>query len=116
MQKAAGADATVTLCHSRTKDLAKYTRQADIIVAAMGSARFVKADMVREGVVVIDVGTNRIADATKKSGHRLVGDVDFDAVSEKAEAITPVPGGVGPMTRIMLLKNTLEAAKRASAK
>lgn len=115
MQKAAGADATVTLCHSRTRDLAKYTQQADIIVAAMGSARFVKADMVREGVVVIDVGTNRIADPTKKSGHRLVGDVDYDAVAQKAEAITPVPGGVGPMTRIMLLKNTVEAAKRAAS-
>jgi len=114
MQKAPGADATVTLCHSRTKDLAKYTRQADILVAAMGSAHFVKADMVREGVVVIDVGTNRVVDATKKSGHRLVGDVDFDAVSKKAAAITPVPGGVGPMTRVMLLKNTVEAAKRSS--
>lgn len=114
MQKAAGADATVTLCHSRTRELEKFTRQADILVAAMGSAHFVKADMVREGVVVIDVGTNRIADPSKKSGHRLVGDVDFDAVSQKAEAITPVPGGVGPMTRVMLMKNTVEAAKRAA--
>ena len=111
MQKAPGADATVTLCHSRTKDLAKYTKQADIIVAAMGSARFVKANMVRKGVVIIDVGTNRIEDATKKSGHRLVGDVDFDAVAQKAEAITPVPGGVGPMTIAMLLVNTATAAR-----
>lgn len=115
MQKAAGANATVTICHSRTKNLAKYTREADILVAAMGAARFVKASMVKKGVVVIDVGTNRIEDKTKKSGFRLVGDVDFDAVSKKAKAITPVPGGVGPMTRVMLMKNTVEAAKRAAA-
>ncbi len=114
MQKAAGADATVTLCHSRTKDLSKFTKQADILVAAMGSAGFVKASMVSKGVVVIDVGMNRIEDSTKKSGYRLVGDVDFDAVSKKAAAITPVPGGVGPMTRVMLLKNTIEAAKRSA--
>jgi methylenetetrahydrofolate dehydrogenase (NADP+)/methenyltetrahydrofolate cyclohydrolase len=115
MQKAAGANATVTICHSRTKNLAKHTREADILIAAMGAARFVKASMVRKGVVVIDVGTNRVADKTKKSGFRLVGDVDFDAVSKKAKAITPVPGGVGPMTRVMLMKNTVEAAKQAAA-
>jgi methylenetetrahydrofolate dehydrogenase (NADP+)/methenyltetrahydrofolate cyclohydrolase len=115
MQKAPHADATVTICHSRTRNLEKFTREADILIAAMGVPRFVKADMVREGVVVIDVGTNRVPDATKKSGHRLVGDVDYDAVFPKAEAITPVPGGVGPMTRVMLMKNTVEAAKRAAA-
>ncbi len=114
MQKAPGANATVTVCHSRTRNLAKYTREADILISAMGVAKFVKASMVRKGVVVIDVGTNRVEDATKKSGYRLVGDVDFDAVSKKAKAITPVPGGVGPMTRVMLLKNTVEAAKRAA--
>lgn len=116
MQKAAGANATVTVCHSRTRNIEKITREADILIAAMGSARFVKADMVRDGVVVIDVGTNRVEDATKKSGFRLVGDVDFDEVSKKAAAITPVPGGVGPMTRVMLMKNTVEAAKGADAK
>ncbi len=116
MQKAAGANATVTVCHSRTKNIAKYTREADILIAAMGSARFVKASMVKKGVIVIDVGTNRVEDATKKSGFRLVGDVDYDAVSKKAKAITPVPGGVGPMTRVMLMKNTVEAAKRTDSK
>jgi methylenetetrahydrofolate dehydrogenase (NADP+)/methenyltetrahydrofolate cyclohydrolase len=115
MQKAPGADATVTVCHSRTRNLAKITREADILISAMGVPRFVKASMVRKGVVVIDVGTNRVVDASKKSGFRLVGDVDFDAVSKKAKAITPVPGGVGPMTRVMLLKNTVEAAKRAAS-
>jgi methylenetetrahydrofolate dehydrogenase (NADP+)/methenyltetrahydrofolate cyclohydrolase len=111
VQKAAGADATVTVCHSRTKDLPALSRQADILIAAMGVPRFVKADMVRDGVVVIDVGVNRIEDATTKSGTRLVGDVDFDGVKEKAKAITPVPGGVGPMTITMLMKNTVQAAK-----
>lgn len=116
MQKAAGANATVTLCHSRTRNLAKITRQADILIAAIGVPRFVKSGMVREGVVVIDVGTNRIDDATRKSGYRLVGDVDFKNVFKKARAITPSPGGVGPMTRVMLMKNTVEAAKRLTAK
>jgi methylenetetrahydrofolate dehydrogenase (NADP+)/methenyltetrahydrofolate cyclohydrolase len=111
IQKAKGADATVTVCHSRTKNIAEITRQADILIAAIGQPKFVKADMVKDGVVVIDVGVNRIADATKKSGTRLVGDVDFDEVSMKAKAITPVPGGVGPMTITMLMKNTVQAAK-----
>jgi methylenetetrahydrofolate dehydrogenase (NADP+)/methenyltetrahydrofolate cyclohydrolase len=111
IQKAKGADATVTVCHSRTKNLADITRQADILIAAIGSPQFVKADMVKEGVVVIDVGVNRIADPLAKSGTRLVGDVDFEAVKEKAKAITPVPGGVGPMTITMLMQNTVHAAK-----
>jgi methylenetetrahydrofolate dehydrogenase (NADP+)/methenyltetrahydrofolate cyclohydrolase len=111
IQKAKGADATVTICHSRTKNLAEITRQADILIAAIGSPQFVKADMVRDGVVVIDVGVNRISDPSAKGGCRLVGDVDFEAVKEKAKAITPVPGGVGPMTITMLMKNTLKAAK-----
>ena len=110
-QKREGANATVTVCHTGTLDLGKHTRQADILVTAMGRAGTITADMVREGVVVIDVGTNSIPDATKKSGQRLVGDVDFAAVSEKASAITPVPGGVGPMTRAMLLVNTVIAAE-----
>jgi methylenetetrahydrofolate dehydrogenase (NADP+)/methenyltetrahydrofolate cyclohydrolase len=111
VQKQQGANATVTLCHTATRDMASFTRQADILVAAMGSPRSITADMVREGVVVIDVGTNPAADPSKKSGQRLVGDVDYDAVSEKAAAITPVPGGVGPMTRAMLLVNTVIAAE-----
>ncbi len=111
LQKAAGADATVTICHSRTQDLPKFSRQADILIAAMGVPNFVKADMVREGVVVIDVGVNRINDPNAKGGCRLVGDVDFESVKEKAKAITPVPGGVGPMTITMLMKNTVKAAK-----
>ncbi|MBI4299806.1 MAG: bifunctional 5,10-methylene-tetrahydrofolate dehydrogenase/5,10-methylene-tetrahydrofolate cyclohydrolase [Chloroflexi bacterium] len=110
VQKAKGANATVTICHTRTRDIGQYTRQADILVAAMGVPRAITGDMVREGTVVIDVGVNRIEDATRKSGFRLVGDVDFEAVSQKAEAITPVPGGVGPMTIAMLLMNTLRAA------
>ena len=111
IQKAKGADATVTICHSRTKNLADMTRQADILIAAIGSPQFVKADMVKEGVVVIDVGVNRINDPAAKGGARLVGDVDFEAVKEKAKAITPVPGGVGPMTITMLMQNTVHAAK-----
>jgi len=111
MQKQPGANATVTVCHTRTRDLPDVTRQADILVAAMGQARIITADMVREGAVVIDVGNNWLPDATRKSGRRLVGDVDFDAVKEKAAAITPVPGGVGPMTVTMLLCNTVLAAK-----
>lgn len=111
MQRQSGANATVTICHTRTRDLAGLTRQADILVAAIGRPNFITADMVKDGVVVIDVGINRVNDATRKRGYRLVGDVDFAAVSEKAEAITPVPGGVGPMTIAMLLVNTLTAAR-----
>ena len=110
LQKQPGANATITICHTGTQDLARYTRQADILVAATGVARSIGADMVREGAVVIDVGINRVEDASTKSGFRLVGDVDYAAVAEKAAAITPVPGGVGPMTRAMLLVNTLRAA------
>ena len=116
MQKAAGANATVTICHSRTADLGSITRQADILVAAMGQPGIITADMVKDGAVVIDVGTNRIDAPERKCGYRLVGDVDFEAVSEKASAITPVPGGVGPMTIAMLLQNTLLAAQQAAAK
>lgn len=108
------ANATVTVCHSHTKDLCAITREADILVAAIGKARLIKEDMVKEGSIVIDVGINRIEDKTKKSGHRLVGDVDFDAVKDKVEAITPVPGGVGPMTVAMLLSNTVKAYKMQS--
>lgn len=111
VQKRPGANATVTLCHTGTRDLARHTRQADILVAATGNARGITADMVSEGAVVIDVGINRVADAVTKSGFRLVGDVDYGPVAEKAGAITPVPGGVGPMTRAMLLVNTLRAAR-----
>jgi 5,10-methylene-tetrahydrofolate dehydrogenase/methenyl tetrahydrofolate cyclohydrolase len=107
-------DATITICHSKTPNLRSVTREADILIAAIGQARFVSGDMVKPGVVVIDVGINRVADNTRQSGYRLVGDVDFEEVSEVASAITPVPGGVGPMTIAMLLKNTLIAAKRAS--
>jgi methylenetetrahydrofolate dehydrogenase (NADP+)/methenyltetrahydrofolate cyclohydrolase len=103
----------VTLCHSRTPDLARFTRQADILVAAVGKPGAITADMVRDGAVVIDVGVNRIPDAGAKRGYRLVGDVDFDGVSEKASAITPVPGGVGLMTVAMLMKNTTKAAAGA---
>ncbi len=112
VQKKAGANATVTICHSRTKNLAEITRQADILIAAIGQPAMVTADMVSDGVVVIDVGVNRVEDPSAKRGFRLVGDVDFDAVKEKASAITPVPGGVGPMTITMLLKNTIESARR----
>jgi 5,10-methylene-tetrahydrofolate dehydrogenase/methenyl tetrahydrofolate cyclohydrolase len=107
-------NATITICHSRTRDLPGITRQADILVAAIGKPRFVQADWVKPGATVIDVGINEIPDATKKSGKRLVGDVDFDAVKEVAGAITPVPGGVGPMTIAMLMQNTLTAAQRAA--
>jgi methylenetetrahydrofolate dehydrogenase (NADP+)/methenyltetrahydrofolate cyclohydrolase len=111
MQRQEGANATVTVCHTRTKNLAELTRQADILVAAMGQPGAITADMVREGVVVIDVGINRVDDPSRRRGYRLEGDVDFAAVSQKAEAITPVPGGVGPMTIAMLLVNTLKAAR-----
>lgn len=110
MQKAPGGNATVTVCHTGTLDLAGFTREADILIAAIGRPHAITADMVREGAVVIDVGVNRIEDKTRKSGGRLVGDVDFDAVAKKAHAISPVPGGVGPMTRAMLLYNTVLAA------
>jgi methylenetetrahydrofolate dehydrogenase (NADP+)/methenyltetrahydrofolate cyclohydrolase len=106
MQKATGANATVTVCHSRSRDLPAITRTADIVVVAIGQARFLKADMVRPGAVIVDVGTNRMPDG------KLVGDVDFDAVRQVASAISPVPGGVGPMTITMLLQNTLLAAQR----
>ena len=111
-----GADATVTVVHSRTKDLASITRQADILIVAIGKARFITADMVKDGAVVIDVGTNRIEDPTHPKGSRLVGDVDFDEVSKKASAITPVPGGVGPMTICMLMANTVKAAENAASR
>ena len=111
MQRQEGANATVTVCHTRTQNLAFHTRQADILVAATGQPRMITADMVKDGAVVIDVGINQIEDSSRRRGYRLVGDVDFDAVSEKAEAITPVPGGVGPMTIAMLLVNTLTAAR-----
>ena len=111
MQKKNGANATVTVCHSRTPDLGAMTRQADIIIAAIGRPRIITADMVSEGAVVIDVGINRVEDASKKSGYRLVGDVDYEAVSQKASKITPVPGGVGPMTIAMLMYNTLKSFK-----
>ena len=112
MQKKNGANATVTVCHTGTKDIASFTKQADIVVAAMGSPKTITADMVRDGAVVIDVGVNRVEDRTREKGYRLVGDVDFEAVKEKAAAITPVPGGVGPMTVTMLLMNTIEAAEK----
>jgi methylenetetrahydrofolate dehydrogenase (NADP+)/methenyltetrahydrofolate cyclohydrolase len=109
LQKKEFANSVVTVCHSAAPDVAYYTKQADILIAAIGSAKFVKANMVKEGVVVIDVGINRIEDKSKPSGSALVGDVDFHEVSKKASYITPVPGGVGPMTIAMLLKNTFQA-------
>ena len=116
IQKNPSGNATVTVCHTRTKELANETRQADILIAAAGRPNTITADMVKEGVVVIDVGVNRVDDATKKRGYRLVGDVDFEGVKEKASLITPVPGGVGPMTITMLLYNTVASAKRAAGK
>ena len=112
LQKKKGANATVTVVHTGTVHLPSFTRQADILVAAMGKPLCITADMVKEGAVVIDVGVNRVPDATREKGYRLAGDVDFEAVSRKAAAITPVPGGVGPMTVTMLLQNTIEAAER----
>ncbi len=114
MQKAKGANATVTVCHTGTRDLPAIARTADILVAAMGQPQFVTASMVKPGAVVIDVGINRIPDATKKSGVRTVGDVKFDEVREVARAISPVPGGMGPMTIAMLLSNTVRAAEMAT--
>ena len=113
MQKANPGDATVTVCHSHSRDLKKECQEADIIIAAIGKPNFVTADMVKEGAVVIDVGTTRVPDATKKSGFRLNGDVQFDEVAPKCSFITPVPGGVGPMTIVSLMKNTLLAGKKA---
>ena len=112
MQKRAGANATVTVCHTGTRDLGAVTRGAEILVAAAGQAEMITADMVRPGAVVIDVGVNRVDDATRKRGYRLVGDVAFDEVKEVAEAITPVPGGVGPMTVTMLLTSVARAARQ----
>lgn len=114
MQKGQGANATVTVCHSRTANLAEIVRSGDIVVAAIGSPRFITKDMIKEGAVVIDVGTNRVEDAPAKKGYRLVGDVDFENVKEVAAAITPVPGGVGPMTIVMLMKNAIAAAYKAN--
>ena len=111
MLKGYPGDATVTVCHSHTKNLAEITRQADIIIAALGSPEFIKEDMVKEGAVIIDVGTTRVPSTETKSGYRLCGDVDFKNVAPKCSYITPVPGGVGPMTIISLLRNTLQAAR-----
>ena len=115
VQSGAGADATVTVCHSRTRDLAAHTRRADILIVAAGRPRMITAEMVKPGAVVVDVGMNRIADASTKSGTKLVGDVDFDGVRRVASLLSPVPGGVGPMTIAMLLRNTARAARRTLA-
>jgi len=111
LQKAQDANATVTVCHSRSGDLSYYTKQADILIAAIGRAEMIKKDMVKEGAVVIDVGVNRVDDSSSEKGYKLVGDVDFEEVKEIASAITPVPGGVGPMTITMLMHNTIKAAR-----
>lgn len=115
LQKAKGANAIVTVAHTAAADLSVYTRLADILIVAAGRARTVTADMVKEGAVVIDVGINQVPDSSAAKGYRLVGDVDFESVSAKASAITPVPGGVGPMTIAMLMKNTLLSAQRSIA-
>ena len=115
-QKDKHANATVTLCHSRSRDVAEHCRRADIIVAAMGVAEFVKADMVKPGATVIDVGVNRVDDPAAEKGYRLVGDVDFPAVKPVAGKITPNPGGVGPMTIAMLMRNTVRAAEQQTGK
>ena len=114
MQRTKSGNATVTLCHTKTRDLAQHTRSADILISAIGQPGLVTADMVKEGAVVIDVGTSRVEDATRKRGYRIAGDVDFEGVKERASYITPVPGGVGPMTITMLMYNTVEAAKRSA--
>jgi methylenetetrahydrofolate dehydrogenase (NADP+)/methenyltetrahydrofolate cyclohydrolase len=114
IQQGPGGDATVTVCHSRTRDLPAVTRSADILIAAIGKAEFVTADMVRPGAVVIDVGINRLDDPSRPKGYRLVGDVAYEPVARIASAITPVPGGVGPMTIAMLLQNTLQAMQQAA--
>jgi methylenetetrahydrofolate dehydrogenase (NADP+) / methenyltetrahydrofolate cyclohydrolase len=111
-QKSDAGNATVTICHTRTKDVGRFTKEADIVIAAAGRPHTVRADMIREGAVVIDVGVNRVEDPAAAKGYRLVGDVDFDDVKAKASAITPVPGGVGPMTITMLLYNTVASARR----
>jgi methylenetetrahydrofolate dehydrogenase (NADP+)/methenyltetrahydrofolate cyclohydrolase len=116
MQKSEYANATVTVVHSRSGDLEKITRSADIVIAAIGQPKFVKAEHVRDGAVVIDVGINRVEDAASERGYRLVGDVAFDEVSKKASVITPVPGGVGPMTIAMLMSNTVKAARQSLRK
>jgi methylenetetrahydrofolate dehydrogenase (NADP+)/methenyltetrahydrofolate cyclohydrolase len=116
IQKNKTGNATVTVCHTRTKGLAEHVRRADIVIAAAGAPNTITADMVKQGAVVIDVGVNRVEDATRKNGYRLVGDVDFEAVKEKASLITPVPGGVGPMTITMLLFNTVESAIKSVKK
>ncbi len=113
MQQGAGADCTVTVCHSRTKDLRFHTRRADIVIAALGKPEMITGDMIRPGAVVIDVGISRVDDATRARGYRLAGDVHFESASKVASLITPVPGGVGPMTIAMLLKNTVRAARQA---
>jgi methylenetetrahydrofolate dehydrogenase (NADP+)/methenyltetrahydrofolate cyclohydrolase len=110
MQDSPAGNATVTVCHSRTKDLPAHVRRADIVIAAIGKAKFITAEMVKPGAVVIDVGINRVEDASSKNGYRIVGDVDYEAVSQVASHITPVPGGVGPMTIALLLRNTVRAA------
>lgn len=115
VRKAVSGNATVTVCHSRTQDLPSITHQADVLIAAIGRPNFVTGDMVKDGVAVIDVGINRVTDESRKSGYRLVGDVDFEAVSKKASHITPVPGGVGPMTVAMLMHNTLRAFKASQS-
>jgi methylenetetrahydrofolate dehydrogenase (NADP+)/methenyltetrahydrofolate cyclohydrolase len=112
IQKSPTGNATVTICHTKTRNLAEHTRRADILIAAAGRPNTITADMVKAGAVVIDVGTNRVEDSSAKKGYRIVGDVDFETVKEKASLITPVPGGVGLMTRAMLLYNTVESAKR----
>jgi methylenetetrahydrofolate dehydrogenase (NADP+)/methenyltetrahydrofolate cyclohydrolase len=112
LHKGAGADATVTVCHSRTRDIGAVTRQADILIVAMGKAEFVRGDMVRQGAAVVDVGVNRVDDPAAAKGYRLVGDVAFAEAAEVASRITPVPGGVGPMTITMLLYNTVQAARQ----
>jgi methylenetetrahydrofolate dehydrogenase (NADP+)/methenyltetrahydrofolate cyclohydrolase len=114
IQKAEHANATVTVCHSRSRDIVEHCRRADVIIAALGVPQFVKSDMVKQGAVIMDVGVNRISDPSAKSGSRLVGDVDFETVQPKAGAITPNPGGVGPMTIAMLMKNTVLAAEQQS--
>lgn len=114
IQKGKAANATVTVCHTRTRDMAEHCRRADIVIAAVGRPKTITADMIKEGAVVIDVGVNRVDDASKKRGYRLAGDVDFEPVKEKASIITPVPGGVGPMTITMLLYNTVASARRAA--
>lgn len=116
LQKKAGANGTVTICHSATANLPAITRQADVLIAAIGRAEFVTADMVKPGAVVIDVGINRVPDSSKKTGYRLTGDVQFDTVAPLCAKVTPVPGGVGPMTVAMLMKNTVKAYRQQAAR